>query len=267
MSGTMVAEDFWSRPGIVQVAGIQSMDEARMLLEAGVHLLGFPLRLAVHREDLTVDEVARIVGELELTQRGVLITYLERPEDVAGLARRIGVRSVQLHGRVGYEAVERLKRCWPELFVIKSLVVHGNDAAQLLDHVSLFDGVADAFITDTFDTATGACGATGKTHDWAVSRQLVEATKKPVLLAGGLSPKNVRRAILEVKPFGVDAHTGLEGADGSKDPDRVKSFVREVAMSFRILAQCSSCSVLEEGGNLPGPSFPCAPDGPGGNPE
>lgn len=235
----MVAEDLWSRPGIVQVAGIQSMDEARLLIQAGVHLLGFPLRLAFHREDLTDGEVARIVRDLGLKQRGVLITYLEQPEDIAALAKRIGVRTVQLHGQVSRDAVKRLKECRPELFVIKSLIVHGGNAGPLLEQVSIFGGVADAFITDTFDPATGACGATGKTHDWAVSRELVQATGKPVLLAGGLSPENVQRAIVSVKPFGVDAHTGLEGVDGSKDAEKVKVFVREAAKGFKILMEGS----------------------------
>jgi phosphoribosylanthranilate isomerase len=237
--GTKTAEDIWSRPGIVQVAGIRNMDEARMLLDAGVHLLGFPLRLAVHREDLNDEEVARIVIELELHQRGVLITYLQRPEDIASLAKRIGVRTVQLHGEVSCDAVERLKEYRPEIFVIKSLIVRGNDLEQLMEQVRVLGGAADAFITDTFDASTGACGATGKTHDWTVSRQLVQAAGKPVLLAGGLSPENVQRAVVEVKPFGVDAHTGLERADGSKDPERVRAFVREAGMGFGIPAECS----------------------------
>jgi hypothetical protein len=53
-----------------------------------------------------------------------------------------------------------------------------------------------------------ASGATGKTHDWRVSRRLVEVADKPVILAGGLNPENVKRAILEVRPAGVDSHSG-----------------------------------------------------------
>jgi len=93
----------------------------------------------------------------------------------------------------------------------------------------------DAFITDTFDPATGASGATGKTHDWTVSRRLVERSPKPVILAGGLTPGNVRNAIRKVRPAGVDVHTGVEGSDGRKRRDLVRTFVAEARAGFASL--------------------------------
>jgi phosphoribosylanthranilate isomerase len=85
--------------------------------------------------------------------------------------------------------------------------------------------VVDAFITDTYDPTTGRSGATGKTHAWGVSRRLVELSPKPVILAGGLTPENVRAAVLAVRPAGVDVHTGVEGPDGRKAPRLVEHFV------------------------------------------
>jgi phosphoribosylanthranilate isomerase len=93
--------------------------------------------------------------------------------------------------------------------------------------------LVDAFITDTFDPATGASGATGKTHDWQISRRLVEISPQPVILAGGLTPDNVREAILAVQPAGVDCHTGVEDASGRKDADKVRRFVAEARAGFR----------------------------------
>jgi len=90
----------------------------------------------------------------------------------------------------------------------------------------------DAFITDTFDPDTGAEGATGKTHDWNVSKKLVRLSPKPVIIAGGLNHTNVRRAILEINPAGVDAHTGVEGKDGRKDFNLIKKFVEESRLGF-----------------------------------
>lgn len=91
----------------------------------------------------------------------------------------------------------------------------------------------DAYITDTFDAETRASGATGKTHDWKVSRQLVQQSPWPVILAGGLSPDNVQEAILEVRPAGVDAHTGLEDGSGRKSEEKVRRFVVEAKEAFR----------------------------------
>jgi len=92
--------------------------------------------------------------------------------------------------------------------------------------------LVDAFITDSWDPATGACGATGRVHDWDVSRQLAELSPKPLILAGGLGPENVRQAIIQVRPAGVDAHTGVERPDGRKDEKRVRSFVEEARAAF-----------------------------------
>jgi phosphoribosylanthranilate isomerase len=93
----------------------------------------------------------------------------------------------------------------------------------------------DAFITDTFDPVTGASGATGKTHDWLISKRFVELSPKPVILAGGLNAENVRQSILEVKPAGVDSHTGVEGLDGRKDPELIKKFVSEAKAGFEAI--------------------------------
>lgn len=88
------------------------------------------------------------------------------------------------------------------------------------------------FITDTFAPETGASGATGRTHDWLVSRRLVTLSERPVILAGGLTPGNVRRAILEVQPAGVDVHTGVEDTSGRKSGEKVTAFVAEARAGF-----------------------------------
>jgi len=90
----------------------------------------------------------------------------------------------------------------------------------------------DAFLTDTFDPQSGRSGATGKIHDWEVSRRLAEISPRPLILAGGLNPGNVREAIRRVQPAGVDAHTGLEGPAGRKDAARVAAFVAEARAGF-----------------------------------
>lgn len=90
----------------------------------------------------------------------------------------------------------------------------------------------DSFITDTFDPTTGASGATGRVHDWTISRALVDLSDKPIILAGGLNATNVRQAIRAVRPAGVDVHTGIEGPDGRKRLDLTKQFVSEAKAAF-----------------------------------
>ena len=90
----------------------------------------------------------------------------------------------------------------------------------------------DAYITDTHDPSTGADGATGKTHDWRISRELVKISPKPVILAGGLNPGNIQAAIAEVQPAGVDVHTGVEDDSGRKSSEKVAAFVAATRKGF-----------------------------------
>ena len=164
---------------IIQIAGIRSTAEAKLLEECGVGYLGFPLRLAVHAEDASEAAVARIVREITPPAQGVLITYLDDPEAIAALCGALGVRVVQLHGDVRAAALDRLRALDPGLSIVKSLVVGRKDPSALEADVLEFSPRVDAFLTDTYDPASGACGATGKTHDWRISRRLVEISPPP----------------------------------------------------------------------------------------
>lgn len=220
---------------IIQIAGIKDREEAEMLLDCGVDRLGFPLRIASHDEDLTECAAAEIIRALNIRERAVLITYLGDAGGIAGLCRRIGASFVQLHGDISLSELKRLKTIAPELGLIKSLIVHPGADGDLKPQAVTFGPQVDGFIIDTYDPSTGARGATGKTHDWATSRALVALSVKPVMLAGGLNAENVRRAIVEVTPQGVDAHTGVEDGGGRKSRELVKAFVAEAREAFAAL--------------------------------
>ena len=110
----------------------------------------------------------------------------------------------QEHSRLGFHAYRRPTGAPPPLpksigftgwlWLLVTFVVVG--VASLWLHVSLSAlHWVDGFITDTYAPETGASGATGRTHDWTVSHRLAMLSPKPVILAGGLTPSNVRQAI------------------------------------------------------------------------
>jgi phosphoribosylanthranilate isomerase len=221
---------------MIQVAGVIDRAEARLLTDSGVRYLGFPLRLPVNQEDLSEEATAELIAEFPPGVKGVLITYLDRAEGVIAFCRKLGVDMVQLHGPIAPEELAKIRTAWPALVVIKSLIVRGDNLDELKELIAESAPYVDAYITDSFDTQTGAEGATGKTHDWAIDRVLVEQSPKPVILAGGLDADNVREAILTVRPFGVDVHTGIEGADGRKDAALTRRFVAEAKAGFAAIA-------------------------------
>lgn len=220
------------KKGLIQVAGVIDQTEANMLLQASVDWLGFPLRLPVHTEDLSEAAAAEIIRCIPAPAAGVLITYLDRAGAVDRFCKELGAGIVQLHGEIPLAEVQQLKENAPDLFVMKSLVVRGDNLAELSDMAKTYAPFVDAFITDTHDPTTGADGATGKTHDWRISRELVTLSPKPVILAGGLNPGNVQAAIEEVRPAGVDVHTGVEDDSGRKCPKKVTAFVAAARKGF-----------------------------------
>jgi phosphoribosylanthranilate isomerase len=219
----------------IQIAGVSGLDEAHLLMECGIRYLGFPLRLPVNKEDLSEPAAAAIIRAMEPPSYGVAITYQSTAADIVEFMDYLGASLVQLHGDIAAEELAKLKRLRPHLTVIKSLVIGKQPHEELADTVQRLGAFVDAYITDTFDPATGASGATGKLHDWHVSRGLVELATKPVILAGGLTPENVREAIGFVAPAGVDAHTGVEDAAGQKDPAKVRRFAAEARAGFELL--------------------------------
>jgi phosphoribosylanthranilate isomerase len=150
---------------LIQIAGVIDAAEADMLQRCGVRYLGFPLRLPVHREDLSEKQAAAIIKSLAAPAFGVLITYLDRASEIAAFCDTLGTRIVQLHGEIERDELKRLRILDPNLTVIKSLVIGMRDDRALEAMLRELTPFVDAFITDTFDPNTGASGATGKTHD------------------------------------------------------------------------------------------------------
>ncbi len=217
----------------IQVAGVMDEQEARMLIECGVRFIGFPLRLSSEEEDLSENMTANIIRNFPTAVCGVLITYLKDAADISLLCKFVGTNIVQIHGEIDESELTKLRRNSPNLLIIKSLIVKDDNVLELEGKMKIFSPYVDAFLTDTYDPLTVACGATGKTHNWDISRKLVEVSPKPLILAGGLKPDNVRSAILGVRPSGVDVHTGVELKDGRKSPELVKAFISEAKKAFK----------------------------------
>ena len=94
------------------------------------------------------------------------------------------------------------------------------------DFCEPYDDLVDFMLLDSHAAGDKQIGALGITHDWSVSRRLVEAVDTPCILAGGLGPDNVADAIAAVRPAGVDSKTRTDMGDShKKDPVKIRAFV------------------------------------------
>lgn len=223
--------------GLIQVAGIIDQAEADVIVEEGADWLGFALRLPAKNEDLSEKDAAAIIRAIQPEHKGVIITYLTDADEIRAFCVELGVSAIQLHGDVPSTELRRLRTIAPDLYVLKSLVVQPDNIADLTKVVDYSAEWVDMFITDSFDPATGAKGATGLVHDWDISAELVRLSPRPLMLAGGLRPENVAAAIEKVHPAAVDAHTGLEDATGRKNRVKVRTFVREARAAFSRISE------------------------------
>ncbi|MDB2447084.1 phosphoribosylanthranilate isomerase [bacterium] len=210
----------------IQAAGVLDLEDAITLVDAGFTYLGYPLELDFHKEDMTRSEVKAVISALTNKCDHVIITYLSCADSIIELLNFTGTDWVQLHGSISIKEIKKLRDIRPTTKIIKSLVIGQSTQSELNYTVATLSQYVDAFITDTFDVSTGASGATGKTHDWNISKNFVEISSKPIIIAGGLNHENLQAAIETTNAWGVDVHTGIESDDGRKDSALSKAFVK-----------------------------------------
>jgi len=196
-----------------------------MLIDCGFTHLGFPHFLPVNIEDTTLLESRQIIKSIYEAAIPVLITYQSSANDITKTLDYLSINYVQLHGKIDLAEIKKIKSIRSNIFIIKSIIIRNSNPNAPLNEVYKYQDYIDYFITDTYNPETGAEGATGKTHDWGISREIVKTSIKPVILAGGLNHSNISKAIDYVKPAGVDVHNGIEDNNGNKDKDKALLFV------------------------------------------
>jgi phosphoribosylanthranilate isomerase len=193
---------------------MRSVENVRAAADAGADAIGVIADVSVdtHRE-VSTDRAQELVGAAPPFLSTTLVTMPDRPVAAADLVTRVGADHLQVHGVTDPGELDALRAAAP------ARVVAAVDASDDLDSL---DGHADALLVDSTDDA--GAGGTGETHDWERAAALVERLESPVVLAGGLTRKNVGRAVRTVRPYGVDVASGVESGE-EVDPERVRAFV------------------------------------------
>jgi phosphoribosylanthranilate isomerase len=155
-----------------------------------------------------------------------LLTSRTDPAAIVAHVRACGVDTVQLVDAVSDAVYAALRREAPAVRIVQVLHVEG---AAVLDDVRRADRLVDALLLDSGrpGAAVRELGGTGRVHDWALSRRVVEAARCPVFLAGGLRVENVARAVEQVRPYGLDVCSGVR-SDGRLDGRKLAAFVAAV---------------------------------------
>ncbi len=196
----------------------------------GADAVGFIIGVTHETEDaLSVEDVNRLVKYVPPFVTPVLVTHFTSPDAIAALAVATKIRTLQLQGGILPEDIARIRKKIWNVTIIKAIHVVSERSINIAKQYS---EVADMILLDS--VTEDRLGGTGITHDWSISARIVREVNIPVILAGGLTPDNVEEAIRVVNPYGVDVNTGVKGKNGSKDPEKVRSFIQNVkALNYK----------------------------------
>jgi len=194
----------------IKICGVTRAADAERVAELGADALGLNF---VHgsKRRLTIEQARPIVeavrGRIELV---AVVANPTEPE-IEELRRDLGIEWLQLHGE---EVAARVARLLPHAF--KAVAI--EDAADAR-RAATFPG--ERLLVDT-KVGSGS-GGTGKVFDWQLVTELAQT--RQLIVAGGLTPRNVAAAVRVLEPFGVDVASGVESAPGVKDPALLEAFV------------------------------------------
>jgi phosphoribosylanthranilate isomerase len=211
----------------VKICGNTSLADALVAVEAGADAVGFVFAPSPRR--VTAAEVSAITPHLPANLEKIGVFVDAGLEEIAATVRTCGLTGVQLH----FDADPELPAALHELLgahlrIVRVLHFGAEKAMQHAAQIAMQNQNphVDALLVDS--RTASAVGGTGVTFDWGAARKTLlqcESAQQRIVIAGGLNPSNVVEAIAALRPWGVDAVSGVEAAPGRKDPVKVREFV------------------------------------------
>ncbi|MDG6242984.1 MAG: phosphoribosylanthranilate isomerase [Methanolobus sp.] len=213
----------------VKICGMRSAEDIATAVKCGADAVGFITEVPVDTpRKLDKKTASELAGSVPVFVDSVLVIMPTCGQQALDLIEKVDPDVVQLHNDIEAGEIEIIRNSTHQR-IIRTFTIPVKSKELPPDMMVQVEILADNDLIDgiLLDTGkAGISGGTGMVHDWSLSRQVVENTDIPVILAGGLNPGNVREAVKEVRPFAVDTASGVE-SNGKKDPAKVCRFIRE----------------------------------------
>lgn len=223
---------------ITQIYSIQTVEEALACAEAGADYIGLAIDTGADLpSQVSIEKAKEIFEAIGNKAKKVLICVTSSDQPLYEPVQYLKPDVIHLCGYDYYatpEFVRKIKELCPGIEVLQAIGVEDESS---IDQAIYYSSFCDSIILDSVDRNINGIGAAGFTNDWDIDRKIVEKAKCKVILAGGLSPDNVREAILKVRPWGVDSFTKTSDVfpDGTsrKNIDKVKAFIQNAKAAFK----------------------------------
>ena len=218
---------------LTQIYEVSSPEEARAISAIGVDHVGVLVGDGRFPREQPVAAAQEIAAAIAPPAKFVALFLAADPSLIEAWARELRPPIIHLGASPDLLTpahVAMIKEGVPESALMRSVPICGAGSVSIAQS---YDGIADYLLLDSYRAADRQVGALGVTHDWSISRRIVELVGIPVILAGGLGAGNVRDAISAVRPAGVDSKTKTD-RDGShaKDLLRVRQFHEAARAAF-----------------------------------
>lgn len=210
----------------IKICCISSIQEAMLAIDCGASALGLvstmPSGPGIIDEALVADIAAAVPPAIAT----FLLTSEQDPDVIIEQQHRCRTNTVQLCDRIDAAVYPILHQALPGIKLVQVIHVQDRDA---ISEARMISQHVDAILLDSGNQnlEVKELGGTGRVHDWEISRQIREEIDVPLFLAGGLKPENVREAIDQVVPFGLDLCSGAR-TDDRLDENKLRSFFRAV---------------------------------------
>ena len=211
---------------IVQIYEVRSPAEAAAMAACGVDHIGVLIGFGAFPRETAPQAARTIFGACPAGTTRVALSLSADPDEIDRVVAQTAPDIIHVGAAPELllpEVAAAIKTRHPGVRLMRSIPVVDDGAIAI---ARSYEGIADFLLLDSHDPGDKQVGALGRTHDWTISRRIVDSVGVPAILAGGLGPDNVAAAIAAVNPAGVDSKTRTDRADGSaKDIDAVRSFV------------------------------------------
>ncbi|HLP94709.1 MAG TPA: hypothetical protein VK168_11770 [Saprospiraceae bacterium] len=210
----------------VKICCISSEEEARQAIAAGAAALGLVGAMPSGPGIISDALIAQIAAAAPPEIATFLLTSETSAQEIIQHHKRVNTNTIQIVDALQTGTYQEIKSALPAVKLVQVIHVLGEEgveealqAAEWVDFILLDSGNPNLGVKEL--------GGTGRTHNWNISRKIVEQSPVPVFLAGGLKPENVRAAIDAVQPYGLDLCSGVR-TDEKLDPWKLERFFAAV---------------------------------------
>lgn len=206
----------------VKICGITTKEDLRIASDNGADAIGFIVGVHSSHRSISLAKAEKLIKLVPIFVNCVLVMVPRSGNELLEAYEKIKPDAIQLHGEY-FSNPHIIREKIPRIPLIKAINANPINALEFALKASK---IFDAVLLDSYNC--GKYGGIGIVHNWDLSKQIKQAIHpKPLILAGGLNPKNVKEAINKVQPYAVDVCTGVELCPGIKDPKKVIAFIEK----------------------------------------